>query len=114
MNQLVQIRRMKRSLDKATLLLFINRFVFGKPFYCSSVWEITHLNFFTQTAVGIELCSQNCIYQDLESLTVSIKAEHLLNGFRCDRGSIKWLSVKNELQSIAFIKRFSARESVTI
>ena len=37
MNQLVHIRRIKHLLDKKTLLLLINSFVFSKLFYCSSV-----------------------------------------------------------------------------
>lgn len=39
--QLVQINRIKRLLHKKTLLLLINRFVFSKLFYCSSVWGNT-------------------------------------------------------------------------
>ena len=41
MNQLVQISRIKHLLDKKTLLLLINNFVFSKLFYCSSVWGNT-------------------------------------------------------------------------
>ena len=41
MNQLVQIARIKHLLDKKTLLLLINSFVFSKLFYCSSVWGNT-------------------------------------------------------------------------
>ena len=41
MNQLVHIRRIKHLLDKKTLLLLINSFVFSKLFYCSSVWGNT-------------------------------------------------------------------------
>ena len=41
MNQLVQIGRIKHLLDKKTLLLLINSFVFSKLFYCSSVWGNT-------------------------------------------------------------------------
>ena len=41
MNQLVQISRIKHLLDKKTLLLLINSFVFSKLFYCSSVWGNT-------------------------------------------------------------------------
>ena len=41
MNQLVQIGRIKQLLDKKTLLLLINSFVFSKRFYCSSVWGKT-------------------------------------------------------------------------
>ena len=41
MNQLVQLGRIKHLLDKKTLLLPINSFVFSKSFYCSSVWGNT-------------------------------------------------------------------------
>ena len=41
MNQLVQLGRIKHLLDKKTLLLLINSFVFSKLFYCSSVWGNT-------------------------------------------------------------------------
>ena len=41
MNQLVQIGRIKHLLDKKTLLLLINSFVFSESFYCSSVWGNT-------------------------------------------------------------------------
>ena len=41
MNQLVQIGRIKHLLDRKTLLLLINSFVFSKLFYCSSVWGNT-------------------------------------------------------------------------
>ena len=37
----VHIRRIKHLLDKKTLLLLINSFVFSKLFYCSSVWGNT-------------------------------------------------------------------------
>ena len=40
MNQLVH-RRIQHLLDKKTLLLLINSFVFSKLFYCSSVWGNT-------------------------------------------------------------------------
>ena len=41
MNQLVQIGRIKHLLDRKTLSLLINSFVFSKLFYCSSVWGNT-------------------------------------------------------------------------
>lgn len=41
MNQLEQISRTKHLLDKKTLLLLINSFVFSKLFYCSSLWRNT-------------------------------------------------------------------------
>ena len=38
--KLVQINRIKHLLDKETLLLLINAFVFSKLFYCSTVFSI--------------------------------------------------------------------------
>ena len=40
-NKLIQINRTKYLLDKETLLLIINSFVFSRLFYCSSVWNNT-------------------------------------------------------------------------
>ena len=37
MNKLIQINRIKHLLDKETLLLIVNSFVFSRLFYCSSV-----------------------------------------------------------------------------
>ena len=39
--KLVQINRIKHLLDKETLLLLINAFVFSKLLYCSTVWSNT-------------------------------------------------------------------------
>ena len=39
--KLVQINRIKHLLDKETLLLLINAFVFSKLFYCSTVFSNT-------------------------------------------------------------------------
>jgi len=41
MNKLIQINRIKHLLDKETLLLILNSFVFSKRFHCSSVWSHT-------------------------------------------------------------------------
>ena len=41
MKKLIQINRIKHLLDKETLLLIINSFVFSRLFYCSSVWSNT-------------------------------------------------------------------------
>ena len=41
MNQLVAINRIKHLLDKRTLSLLINNFVFTKLLYCSTVWGNT-------------------------------------------------------------------------
>ena len=41
MFRLIRINRIKHLLDKKTLLLLINAFVFSKLFYCSTVWSNT-------------------------------------------------------------------------
>ena len=41
MHKLVQINRIKHLLDRKTLMLLINAFVFSKLFYCSTVWSNT-------------------------------------------------------------------------
>ena len=41
MHRLVSINRIKHLLDRKTLLLLINAFVFSKLFYCSTVWSNT-------------------------------------------------------------------------
>ena len=44
MNKLIQINRIRHLLDKETLLLIINSFVFSRLFYCSSVWSNSSVN----------------------------------------------------------------------
>ena len=39
LHKLIQINRIKHLLDKKTLLLLINSFVFNKLCYCSTVWS---------------------------------------------------------------------------
>ena len=41
MSRLGQINRVKHFFDKNTLIIIINVLVFGKLFYCSSVWSNT-------------------------------------------------------------------------
>ena len=41
MYRLIRINRIKHLLDRKTLLLLINAFVFSKLFYCSTVWSNT-------------------------------------------------------------------------
>ena len=38
-NQLLHINRIKHLLDKTTLKLLINSFVFSRLFYCSFIWQ---------------------------------------------------------------------------
>ena len=41
MDRLIRINRTRHLLDRKTLLLLINTFVFSKLFYCSTVWSNT-------------------------------------------------------------------------
>ena len=41
MYQLIRINRIKHLLDRKTLLLLINAFVFSKLFYCFTLWSNT-------------------------------------------------------------------------
>ena len=84
-NQLVQIGRIKYLLDKKTLLLLINSFVFSKRFYCSSVWGNTSKhnlhklqlvqNFAARVVLGLK------------------KFDHISQG----RRSLKWLDVTEKV-----------------
>ena len=85
MNQLVQIGRIKHLLDRKTLLLLINSFVFSKLFYCSSVWGNTSKrnlhklqlvrNFAARVVLGLK------------------KFDHISQG----RRSLKWLDVTEKV-----------------
>ena len=85
MNQLVQISRIKHLLDKKTLLLLINSFVFSKLFYCSSVWGNTSKrnlhklqlvqNFAARVVLGLR------------------KFDHISQG----RRSLRWLDVTEKV-----------------
>ena len=41
MQKLIEINRIKHLLDKKTLLLLMDSFIFSKLFYCSTVWSNT-------------------------------------------------------------------------
>ena len=81
----VQIGRIKQLLDKKTLLLLINSFVFSKRFYCSSVWGNTSKhnlhklqlvqNFAARVVLGLK------------------KFDHISQG----RRSLKWLDVTEKV-----------------
>jgi len=85
MNQLVHIRRIKHLLDKKTLLLLINSFVFSKLFYCSLVWGNTSKrnlhklqlvqNFAARVVLGLR------------------KFDHISQGWR----SLRWLDVTEKV-----------------
>ena len=82
----VQINRIKRLLDRKTLLLMINAFVFSKLFYCSTVWgntsksNIKKLQLVQNFAGKIVLGSK--------------KFDHISQGFK----SLGWLSIEDQLR----------------
>ena len=83
--QLVQMGRIKHLLDRKTLLLLINSFIFSKLFYCSSVWGNTSKrnlhklqlvqNFAARVVLGLK------------------KFDHISQG----RRSLKWLDVTEKV-----------------
>ena len=85
MNKLIQINRIKHLLDKETLLLIVNSFVFSRLFYCSSVrsntvaTNIHKLQLVQNFAAGIILRLR--------------KYDRISAGLR----SLRWLNVKQRL-----------------
>ena len=83
--QLVQMGRIKHLLDRKTLLLLINSFVFSKRFYCSSLWGNTSKrnlhklqlvqNFAARVVLGLR------------------KFDHISQGRRC----LRWLDVTEKV-----------------
>ena len=77
MNQLVQIGRIKHLLDKKTLLLLINSFVFSKLFFIVPQYGGTHLNVtYTNCSWYKILLPQ--LYRFKRSLTISPRDGDLL------------------------------------
>ena len=99
MNQLVQIGRIKHLLDKKTLLLLINSFVFSKLFYCSSVWGNTSKrnlhklqlvqNFAARVVLGLkrfDLISQECRSLKWLDVTEKVLFNDVVLVFKCVNG----------------------------
>ena len=85
MNQLVHIRKIKHLLDKKTLLLLMNRFVFSKLFYYSSVWGNTS----KRNPQKLQLV-QNFAARIVLGLS---KFDHISQG----RRSLRWLDVTEKV-----------------
>ena len=83
--KLVQINRIKHLLDKETLLLLINAFVFSKLFYCSTVWSNT-----SKSNVRKLQRVQNFAARIILGFR---KFDHISQGIK----SLKWLPVKDRL-----------------
>ena len=58
-HRLIRINRIKYRVDRKTLLLIINAFVFSKLFYCSTVWSITSKTNVKKIAFSSEPCWQD-------------------------------------------------------
>ena len=85
MYRLIRINRIKHLLDRKTLLLLINAFVFNKLFYCSTVWSNT-----SKTNVKRLQVVQNFAGRIVLGLR---KHDHISEGLK----SLKWLSVSDKL-----------------
>ena len=83
--KLVQINRIKHLLDKETLLLLINAFVFSKLFYCSTVFSNT-----SKSSVRKLQRVQNFAARIILGLR---KFDYISQGIK----SLKWLPVKDRL-----------------
>ena len=79
------MNRIKHLLDKETLLLIINSFVFRRLFYCSSVWSNT-----SETNIHKLQLVQNFVAGVILGLH---KYNHVSAGLR----SLRWLNVKQRL-----------------
>ena len=85
MNKLIQINRIRHLLNKETLPLIINTFVFSRLFYCSSVWSNTSV-----TNVQKFQLVQNFAARIIYGLR---KYDHISEGLR----SLRWQNVKQRL-----------------
>ena len=78
----LQISRIKRLLDRETLLLLINAFVISKVYYCSTVWANT-----CQSNIKKLQLAQNFAARIVLDLR---KFDHISQGIK----SLNWLTVK--------------------
>ena len=83
--KLKQINRIKHLLDRKTLLLVINSFVFSKLLYCSTVWSNT-----SNSNIGKLQKVQNFAGRIILGLR---KYDHISDGLR----SLKWLPIREKL-----------------
>ena len=83
--KLYQINRIKHLLDRKTLLLLINSFVFSKLQYCSTVWSNT-----SSSNIDKLQKVQNLAGRIILGLR---KYDHISDGLR----SLKWLPIREKL-----------------
>ena len=85
LHKLIQINRIKHLLDKKTILLLINSFVFSRLYYCSTVWSNTS----KRNIKKLQLV-QNFAARIVLGLK---KFDHISQGIR----SLNWLPVNDKL-----------------
>ena len=85
-HKLVQMNRIKHLLDRKTLLLMINAFVFSKLFYCSTVWGNT-----SKSNIKKLQLVQNFAGKIVLGLK---KFDHISQGLK----SLGWLSIEDKLR----------------
>ena len=83
--KLKQINRIKHLLDRKTLLLIMNSFVFSKLLYCSTVWSNT-----SNSSIAKLQKIQNFAGRIILGLR---KYDHISDGLR----SLNWLPIKERL-----------------
>ena len=83
--KLTQINRIKHLLDKKTLFLLLNAFIFSRLFYCSTVWSNTSKS---------NLKKLQLVQNFAARLILGLrKSDHISEGFK----SLKRLNVKDRL-----------------
>ena len=120
MNKPIQVNRIKE-----TLMIIINSFVFGRLFYCSSIWSNTSAtnihklqlvqNFAARIILGLRKCDQ--ISAGLRSLRwLNVKQRLMVNDavmkHKCLKGlSPSYLSDKFSTRAIIYDRQTGYRES---
>ena len=85
LHKLIQINRIKHLLDKKTLILLMNCFIFSKLLYCSTVWSNT-----SRSNIKKLQLVQNFAARIVSELR---KFDHISQGIR----SLNWLPVCDRL-----------------
>ena len=86
--KLTRVNRIKHLLDRSTLRYLLNAFVFGKLFYCSTVWRNTS----NENMKKLQLV-QNYACKVVTGLK---KYDHITEALK----SLKWLNVKKKNYSL--------------
>ena len=92
--RLIRINRIKHLLDRKTLPLLINAFVFRKLFYCSTLWSNTS----STNVKKLHLFYFNLLLQLFQNYAGSTvlglrKYDHIFEGLK----SLRWLPIADKL-----------------